>query len=126
MASVRVAVTALLALDPAAVDGGEGPAIHAELRAAVDQLSMFSARLLARVEADGRWAAGGERTFGDWMARRHHTSTGAVRRDVALGHALEEVLPGAAAAVAAGSVSLEHARVLAQVAPSSPARVAAL
>ncbi len=100
--------------------------MHAEIRAAVDQLSVFAARVLARVEADGRWEAGGERTFGDWMARRHHASTGSVRREVALGRALDGALPGAAAAVASGRVSLEHAQVLARVAPTSPARLAAL
>ena len=125
IAHLRTEITALVALDPA-VDGATGPSLHAELRTAAGQLHAFAARILARVEADGRWSAGGSRTFPDWVARRQLTSTGAVRREVALGRALEESLPRTATAVAQGNVTLEHAEVLARVAATSDARRAAL
>lgn len=125
VARLRAEVTALVSLDPA-VDGTDGPALHAELRTAAGQLHAFAARILARVEADGRWAAGGSRTFPDWIARTTLTSTGAVRRDVTLGRALDGTLPRTALALASGQVSLEHAQVLAQAASSSPARQVAL
>lgn len=125
VALLRCEITALVALDPA-VDGATGPALHAELRTAAGQLHAFAARVLARVEADGRWSAGSSRTFPDWVARTQLASTGAVRREVALGRALDESLPGTSTALARGDVTLEHAEVLARVAASSPARRAAL
>ncbi len=125
VAHLRAEVTALVALEPA-VDGATGPALHAELRTAAGQLHAFAARILARVEADGRWSAGGSRTFPDWVARRQLTSTGAVRREVVLGRALDEILPRTATAVAKGDVTFEHAEVLAHVAATSDARRAAL
>ncbi len=125
VARLRAEITALVALDPA-VDGATGPALHAELRTAAGQLHAFAARILARVEADGRWSAGTARTFPDWMAHRRLTSTGSVRREVALGRALDESLPLTAQAVAMGEVTVEHAEVLARVAATSHARRAAL
>ncbi|MDO8106044.1 DUF222 domain-containing protein [Isoptericola sp. b441] len=125
IARVRAEVAALIALEPD-VDGETGPSLHAELCTATDQLRGFAARILARVEADGRWSDGGSRTFPDWAARTRRASKGAVRREVALGRALDETLPHMAEAVAAGTVTLEHAQVLARAADSSPARRAAL
>ncbi len=125
IARLREEITELVGLDPA-VDGATGPALHAELRTAAGQLHAFAARILARVEADGRWSAGPSRTFPDWVARRQLASTAAVRREVALGHALDESLPRTSVAVARGEVSVEHAEVLARVAASSETRRAAL
>ncbi len=91
-----------------------------------DQVRAMAARVLARIEADGRWQAGGDRTFGQWVARRQGASVGAARREAALGRALDESLPATARAVAGGHVSLEHAEVLARHAVSSEARKRAL
>ena len=100
---------------------------HDELRALSDRLRAYSARLLACVEADGRWAASGAaRTFPEWVARRGGASVGSARREVTLGKALAGDLPVAREAVAEGRMSLEHAQVLAQIAPTSDARRAAL
>ncbi len=119
-------VAALLALDLTQVDGVSGPALHRSLATAAGQVQAVAARVLARVEADGRWADSGWRTFGEWAARRQGASVAAVRRDSALGHALDDDLPGTRLALHAGAVSLEHAQVLARYAPTSPARRAAL
>src|SRR5450756_3198510 len=46
---------------------------HDELRALSDRLRAYSARLLACVEADGRWAASGAaRTFPEWAVSYTH------------------------------------------------------
>ncbi len=119
-------ITELVAADLSEVDGGSGPNLHAEVHRSVGQLQAFAARILARVESDGRWSAGGARTFGEWEARKHTASRGAVRRQVELGRALEEALPATSAAVSRGELSLEHAQVLARRAVSSDARRAAL
>jgi hypothetical protein len=126
VARLRAEICALTATPLDVVDGVSGPALHEELRRASDQLQAFTARVLARVQADGRWAAGTSRTFEDWMATKQLASTGAVRRDVALGHALDHDLPATARELAAGGVTLAHAQVLARVGPSTPARRAAL
>ena len=100
---------------------------HDLLRAVCDQLRAVDARLLALVEADGRWAAsGGARTFPEWVARRGGSSVGTARREVALGKALTNDLPATREAVTAGRMSLEHAQVLTQFGPTSDARRAAL
>ncbi|MCV2392705.1 DUF222 domain-containing protein [Actinotalea sp. M2MS4P-6] len=125
IAHLRAEITELVAADLSGVDGSSGPALHAELHRATGQLQAFAARVLARVESDGRWSAGGARTFGEWEARKRTASAGAVRRQVELGHTLD-VLPRTSAAVMSGELSLEHAQVLARRAASSPARQAAL
>jgi hypothetical protein len=126
LARLRADVDALLRLDLTAVDGATGPGLHRELGTMADQVRSMAARVLARIEADGRWQAGGDRTFGQWVARRQGASVGAARREAALGRALDESLPATARAVAGGHVSLEHAQVLARHAVSSEARKRAL
>ena len=126
VARLRADVAALVALDLAQVDGASGPELHRALATAAGQVQAVAARVLARVEDDGRWAASGWRTFGEWAARRQGASVAAVRRDSSLGHALDADLPGTRAALDAGAVSIEHAQVLARFGPTSPARRAAL
>ena len=100
---------------------------HDLLRRACDQLHAVDARLLAQVDADGRWAASGAaRTFPEWVARRGGASVGTARREVALGKALTNDLPATREAVTAGRISLEHAQVLTRFGPTSDARRAAL
>src|SRR5665647_1957443 len=73
------------------------------------------------------WASsGGSRTFPEWVVRRAGASVGAARREVALGRALTEDLPDTRAAAGAGRISLEHAQVLTQLAPTSDVRRAVL
>lgn len=110
-----------------AVDGVAAASLHARLRTVTDLLGTVAARLLARVEEDGRWAASGSaRTFPEWVARQEGSSLAAARRSAALGKALDDALPATREALLAGTVSLEHAEVLAQVAPTSARRLAAL
>lgn len=126
LARLRADVDALLGLDLSDVDGATGPRLHRELGALADRVRVVAARVLARVEADGRWQASGERTFAQWAARSEGSSVSGARREAALGRALDEALPVTAEAVAEGRISLEHAQVLAGYAQSSPARQAAL
>ncbi|MDO8108580.1 DUF222 domain-containing protein [Isoptericola sp. b441] len=122
---IRAEIAELVALEPV-VDSHTGPALHADLCRAADQLRGLAARVLARVEADGRWSAGTARTFPEWVAGQQLASRGSVRRAVELGRALDGDLPRTARAVEHGEVTLEHAQVLARAAGSSPARRAAL
>lgn len=123
---LRAEVAAVLALDVEHLELAEAAQVRRAVRLASDQLQMVGARLLARVEADGRWTAGGSRTFGEWVARSDLSSVGAALREAELGRALDADLPITARAVAAGEMTLEHAQVLARLGPTSEARRAAL
>jgi hypothetical protein len=126
LARLRPVVEELAAVDLSDVDGASGPVVHAELARLVGQVQFVAGRVLARVEADGRWQAGGARSFGEWVARREGSSVGAARRAATLGRALDEQLPGTREAVARGEVTVEHAQLLASAAASSPERAAVL
>jgi hypothetical protein len=126
VARLRVLVDELAGVDLSEVDGVSGPVLHAELARVAGLVQVVAGRVLARVEADGRWQAGGARSFGEWVARREGTSVGSARRAATLGRALDEQLPGTREAVARGEVTVEHAQLLATAAASSPGRAAAL
>lgn len=104
---------------------------HATVRRAQDALGVLSAKILARVEADGRWATTarghGVRNFDEWVAKETKGSRAGARRQTRLARAVEDhTVPGLADAVTGGGVSLEHADVLARLAPTTPARREAL
>lgn len=105
--------------------------VHAALRRVQDQVGIAAARVLARVEADGRWAttrAGrGARDFEDWVAAETNGSRAGARRQARLARAVDEgSVPGLADAVVGGGVSLEHAEVLTRLGPTTQARREAL
>ena len=120
------AAAALTAREVAELEAPEAAAAHRQVRAVCDRLLAFAARLIARVEDDGRWAQSGARSFPEWAAGQSRSSVGSARREAALGRALETDLPGTTRAVASGVVTLEHAQLLAKLAPTSDARRAAL
>jgi hypothetical protein len=126
VARLRAEASTLAAADLSGVDAPLATSLHRDLRAVRDLIALAATRLLATVEADGRWAAGGARTFPEWVARREGTSVGAARQEATLGRALETDLPATGAAVARGQITLEHAAVLSRLAPTSEARKAAL
>ena len=108
------------------LDGVRASAARRVLRQVSDHMQVATSSLLAAVEADGRWAAGGtDRTLPGWVARREGIAYGAARRELALGRALTD-LPSARDAVLDGAITAGHADVLADVALGSPARQAAL
>jgi hypothetical protein len=125
--ALREAADAVLAVPLEGLDAPDAARVHDELRAACDRLRAFGARVLAHIEADGRWAASGNaRLLPEWVARRGGVSVGTARREVALGKALSTDLPSARQAVAEGRMSFEHAEVLSRFAPTSDARRATL
>lgn len=92
----------------------------------VGRLQVASARLSTRADDDGLWAAGGARSFAHWLAGATGMSVTRARELVATGRALRDHLPATAAAALAGEVSAEQARTMAALAPTTPARQAAL
>ncbi|MCL3862907.1 HNH endonuclease signature motif containing protein [Actinotalea sp. K2] len=126
IASLHAATSALMSADVDGIDALLAGSLHTTLRAVADQAQLLAARLLHRVEADGRWEASGARTFPQWAARQRSMSVGAARQEAALGRALDADLTSTGRAVADGQITLEHAQVLARLAPTSDARRAAL
>ncbi len=104
--------------------------VHRQLRRAGDAVQIVAAKVLARVQADGRWATTGSgrgaRTMEDWLAQDGQASRSGARRQTELARAVDGDVPGLADAVAAGTVTMEHAQTLARLAPTSPARREAL
>ena len=81
---------------------------------------------LCVVDADGRWALSGARTFRAWVATTHGVSHSTAKDDVAMGAALRDHLPLTAAAARAGRLGLDHAKALVRHAPTTQARRDAL
>lgn len=104
--------------------------VHAALRAAQDAIGLVAAKVLGRIEADGRWATTtgrGARDLDGWLAQESGGSRAGARRQTRLARAVsDETIPGLADAVTGGRVSLEHADVLTRLAPTSSLRKAAL
>lgn len=126
VARFRSAAATLSARDIAHLDAAGAAAAHRELRTACDLVLAFAARLLSKVEEDGRWASSGARTFPEWVARQRGGSVGMARAEATLGKALTDDLPDARRAVSEGGITLEHVEVLARFGPTSDARRAAL
>lgn len=92
----------------------------------VGRLQVAAARLSTRADDDALWAATGARSFAHWLAGAAGMSVTRSRELVATGRALRDHLPATAAAALAGEVSADQARTMATLAPTTPARQAAL
>ncbi|WP_447925688.1 DUF222 domain-containing protein [Georgenia muralis] len=89
-------------------------------------LTGLEAKVLAAVDADGRWATGGARTLPAWVRQTTGAHPATAARRVRTARALREVLPATATALSAGMISDEHVGVLIRHATDTPARVAQL
>ncbi len=129
-AALRDAVDRLVAEADAGSDGTGGPTEATELVLALcreaGRLQVVAARLTTRADDDGLWAGTGARSFAHWLAGAAGMSVTRARELVATGRALRDHLPATAAAALAGEVSADQARTMATLAPTTPARQAAL
>ena len=122
LAALDAAADVLAGVDLLTLDGPQAAVITRRTAAATSRITASSARMLPVVEADGRWAIDGARSFGNWVAHRHHLSVHTARAQVRLGRALRDDLPLTAAAAAAGEITVEHAQVLANLGPTTEQR----
>jgi len=122
VAQLVAASERLAAADPTELDGPQAAVIASALASVRGRLGVTSARLLPVIDADGRWALSGARSFRTWAAAEHRVSVRTAQEEVRLGRSLRDHLPGTAAAAAAGEISLEHAQVLAKLAPTTELR----
>jgi hypothetical protein len=126
LAEIQRQLDMLARVDVSGLDGDDARRLALTGRALADRMRALAVRALPVVEADGRWALDGARTFSSWLAGRSGGSLAASRRDTRLGRALRDDLPATAEGLVAGDVSLEHAQLLAGVAATSDARRDAL
>lgn len=119
-------VEAITATDPAHTSGPAAIEAQARVHAATERLSAQRLGWLSEIEADGLWALDGQRTFTTWLAASVNCSTTAAKRQAILARKLRDTLTATARAARAGTVSTEHASVLAGIAATSDARRAAL
>ncbi|MCK6212619.1 13E12 repeat family protein, partial [Georgenia sp. EYE_87] len=105
---MRQALNALAEVDLHQLDGesllGALDAVE-HVRRRADALG---ARVLATVEADGRWAVDGARSMAAWYRVRTGRHRAGAAREVRQARALRDHLPETAKALAAGEISTDH------------------
>jgi hypothetical protein len=117
-------VDGLAALDVEGMDGFRAADVLVELRRVRAKLAAVEARLVARVDGERPWAEAGYLGTAAWLAASDHTSLDEARTDVRLARRLGS-MPATARALAAGDITLAHARRLATLnAPDTAAAFA--
>ena len=105
-------VDCLAALDVEGMDGFRAADVLVELRRVRAKLAAVEARLVARVDTARPWVEAGYLGTAAWLAASDHTSLEDARADVRLARRLRS-MPATAAALAAGDITVAHARRLA-------------
>ena len=108
------AVDVLAALAPAEVDDALAATMVVELRRVTARLAAVEAALIDRVDTARPWAEDGYLTTAHWLANSDNSSVDHARGDVRLARRLRS-MPATAAALAAGDVTVSHARKLASL-----------
>src|SRR5580765_6300156 len=126
VAALRAAIGAVAAIDVAALPATGALDLARELATALARLTGVRMACLQSVADSGAWALDGSRSMPWALARREDAGIGSVRAEVTLAQRLAVELPLTAAALRAGEVSLDKAKLLARLAPTSAAWRAAL
>lgn len=83
-----------------------------QLEQAARRLAAVRAQVLDVVDANGLWAVQGPRTYAAWLRQRTGSTASAASRQVREARALRDHLPLTRKALAAGTISADHAGVL--------------
>ncbi|MFC8943108.1 DUF222 domain-containing protein [Streptomyces griseoincarnatus] len=134
MARIRNAVNDLADLTrPEVLDGWGAPTVsrlieaHTQIRGLTGQLDGVRYTLLPRIEAEGSWRSGGAaRTFTTWLRLQEGVSSRTAGKDMAMARRLATALPVTRERLVSGDLGVDHARVMADVAPTSETRTDAL
>ncbi|MFD7306647.1 DUF222 domain-containing protein [Promicromonospora sp. NPDC059942] len=134
LARIETAVGELAALvTPGVLDGWGAPTVarlmqaHTRIRRVTGRLDGVRWSVLPRIEDDGSWRSGGmSRTFPAWLRLREGVSAGTARKDVTTARRLAQALPATREGLVAGTLGVDHARVMTEVAPTSQTRQDAL
>lgn len=118
---------------PEALDGWTAPTAtrlveaHTRIRRVTGRLDGVRYTLLPRIENDGSWRTGGAaRTFTTWLRLREGVSSSTAGKDMMVARRLATALPATRDRLVAGDLGADHAKVLAEVAPTSETRTDAL
>ncbi|GAA2231559.1 hypothetical protein GCM10010413_32030 [Promicromonospora sukumoe] len=134
LARIETAVGELAGLlTPEVLRGWEAPSVgrlmdaHARIRRVAGRLDGVRLTVLPRIEDDGSWRSGGmARTFASWLRLREGVSASTARKDVTTARRLATALPATRERLVNGTVGVDHARVMTEVAPTSETREDAL
>jgi hypothetical protein len=118
LAGVRSAVEALRAVAPE-TDAREWPqadreTVIAALDGLIQDLTLYRGKVLLAHREDGRWGTARDRDFQDWRSRTTGSGRGAAIGELQVAEGLE-AMPEVDAAVAAGVLTLEHAKALSRI-----------
>ncbi|WP_165362734.1 HNH endonuclease signature motif containing protein [Promicromonospora panici] len=134
LARIEAAIGDLAGLTGAEVlDGWGAPSIgrlveaHTRIRRLTGRLDGVRYTLLPRIEDEGSWRSGGmARTFKTWLRQREGVSASTADKDLRMAHRLDTALPVTRERLVSGVLGADHARVMAEVAPTSETRTDAL
>lgn len=100
---------------------------HSRVRRLTGRLDGARYAMLTRIEEDGSWRTGGmSRTFPSWLRLREGVAATTARKDVTTARRLAAALPATQRLLLTGELGADHARVMTEVAPTSPTRQDAL
>jgi hypothetical protein len=134
LAQVKNAIDNLAGLtDPEVLDEWNAPTVsrladaHTRIRGLTGRLDGVRYTLLPRIENEGSWRSGGTaRTFTTWLRLHEGVSASTADKDVRMARRLAAALPATRERLVAGTLGADHARVMAEVAPTSETRTDAL
>jgi hypothetical protein len=119
--------------DPETLTGWDAPSItrlveaHTRIRRVTGRLDGVRYTLLPRIEAEGSWRSGGmTRTFTTWLRVREGISASTAGKDMTIARRLATALPVTRERLVAGTLGVDHARIMTEVAPTSETRTDAL
>ncbi|MGI5192019.1 DUF222 domain-containing protein [Promicromonospora sp. CA-289599] len=118
---------------PETLTGWDAPSIgrlveaHTRIRRLTGRLDGVRYTLLPRIEDEGSWRSGGmTRTFTSWLRLREGISARTAGKDMTIARRLATALPATRERLVAGTLGVDHARVMTEVAPTSETRTDAL
>jgi hypothetical protein len=134
LARIETEIDHLTALtDPETLTGWDAPTItrladaHTRIRRVTGRLDGVRYTLLPRIENEGSWRSGGAaRTFTTWLRLREGISASTAGKDMTIARRLATALPVTRERLVAGTLGVDHARVMTEVAPTSETRTDAL
>jgi nucleotide-binding universal stress UspA family protein len=116
----------LASVDPRELSGTTAMDVAARLAAAVARATGVRLGLLPVIEDSGAWALDRSKSMPWALARREDAAVGTIRAEMTLAERLDRWLPLTAAALRTGTLSVDKAKLIAKLAPTSTARQDAL
>src|SRR3954454_12574919 len=126
LAALKIAVDAVAAINARSLSGSAAQEMVGELAVAVARLSGARLAALPVVRDQGSWALDGSRSCAWSLVRAENAGIATIRAELTLASTLEAHLPLTAAALRSGGVSLDKAKLIARLAPTSDVRRSAL